>query len=173
MHPSSEYGYIISDYDGSISFIEKPNKDIAQRLIQERQCSWNSGLFATKVKTILDLLSPLSSWILEPREGKGPSFDIQVLQRFPNIIVQRTFNWGWTDVGSISTIFPLISIDNQNIHHAQCEDEINIINLAKDKKVVCIGLPSSIHVVNTDEGVLIMSKDPSNNSHLKMIAGSF
>ena len=59
------YGYIesksslnINNMEGSKinRFIEKPNEELAKKLIQSKRYTWNSGMFAFKTKTILEEL---------------------------------------------------------------------------------------------------------------------
>jgi mannose-1-phosphate guanylyltransferase/mannose-6-phosphate isomerase len=62
-HPSTQYGYIQTDYFGNIvNFIEKPPLTKAQKLLKESAHTyWNSGLFLFRIATILDRAKEIDS----------------------------------------------------------------------------------------------------------------
>ena len=72
--PEVGYGYIksqkaidVESQNGSIieSFIEKPDKDTAEKLILDNRFSWNSGIFLFKASTILKEIKKFVPEILE------------------------------------------------------------------------------------------------------------
>ena len=70
--PEIGYGYIklknhleirLEGFDIE-SFIEKPNKETAERLIEDNRYTWNSGMFMFKAKEIIKEINKFSPKIL-------------------------------------------------------------------------------------------------------------
>ena len=57
--PETGYGYLrVEKSENSVAkkvggFIEKPSKDLAEKLLKDKQCLWNSGIFLLEQKICL------------------------------------------------------------------------------------------------------------------------
>ena len=111
-YPSEKYGYIIPETNGKVSkvrvFKEKPNKNIANQYI-EQGALWNSGVFAFKVKYILEKahqvidFTDYADLYTKYKTLMKISFDYAVLENEKNIQVMR-FDGIWRDIGSWDTL---------------------------------------------------------------------
>lgn len=170
--PETKYGYIIPSSHG-ITFREKPNLQTAITLIQNNAL-WNSGIFASKVDTVLNSLSSVMNWISHPRPGKAPSFDVVVLQEYKDIYCVHCKNWGWSDVGTWDafTNIPDIREEIQSCKNVVLKDCNNVDVLNRDNgNVVVIGC-NDIRVIVNDGNILIMSSKEDHNNSLKEIAAN-
>src|SRR5690606_20304918 len=52
--PETGFGYIEVIAGGSLRFIEKPDLDTAERLVNEGRSFWNSGMFCFAASTMLE-----------------------------------------------------------------------------------------------------------------------
>lgn len=166
--PETKYGYILPT-NTNVIFKEKPSKDIAIDLIK-KGAMWNSGLFAAKVNTIYDNLGDLTKWVINPREGKAPSFDVAVLQKYNNIYAHKCSEWGWSDVGTweaFTSIPEVKSIINSNSTSKNCNN-IKILNYS-NKNIVTIGC-NDLLIVTHGNNILIMPSVGDYNNDLKEIA---
>jgi mannose-1-phosphate guanylyltransferase len=172
--PETKYGYIIPSSTG-VKFREKPNVSLALELINQNAL-WNSGIFAAHTDLVLQCIISskynIMEWILNPHDGKAPSFDIVVLQEYPNIYAHHCPGWKWSDVGTWDAFTDIPEIkqemnDSSNIIMSECQN-INILNRSQGN-VVLIGCQDLFVVVNSSD-ILIMSNKGDYNNHLKDIA---
>ncbi|PLT35487.1 sugar phosphate nucleotidyltransferase [Bacillus sp. V5-8f] len=168
--PSEKYGYIIPDHTNDQScqkvkhFIEKPSKDLAERLIQSKAL-WNCGVFAFKLQFLIDLLKnkdyPTDYMDLVSNYAQLPkiSFDFEVLEKAQNVIVMP-FDGYWKDLGTWGEFTQvmetnikgrgILSDDSSNVHI------INELNIP----IVINGL-SDVVLAASQDGILISHKDKS------------
>ena len=131
--PETGYGYIQcgarrSDskqrYFKSEKFTEKPDKDTAQRYLQDGNYYWNSGMFAFTIGTIMEEFEKY-----EPRINKHmcKSFDEMVTSfiQMPDIsidyaimeksdrVVTLPLDIYWNDIGSWDSLFEVLDKDEQ------------------------------------------------------------
>lgn len=173
--PETKYGYIIPSLNG-IWFREKPDAETALELIKQ-QALWNSGIFASYVDTVLSGLrnSPYNilDWIISPREGKAPSFDVAVLQEHPIIFAHYCLRWKWSDVGTWESFTAIPEIKDEMIAELStvimkdCKN-VNVLNRSPGN-VVIIGCDDLL-VVTSGSDLLIMPNTGDFNNQLKEIA---
>ncbi|MBP1950565.1 sugar phosphate nucleotidyltransferase [Virgibacillus litoralis] len=136
-YPSSKYGYIIPESEDknqaylSVShFTEKPTEEKAQELIEVNGL-WNCGVFAFKLKYIIDILEemdlPTHFDELLRHYSTLPkiSFDYEVVERAKKIVA-LPYNGSWKDLGTWNTLTEematkqigkgVISEDSKNTH---------------------------------------------------------
>ena len=170
--PESKYGYIIPTSSG-LKFKEKPDKDLAIRLIKQG-ASWNSGIFAATNNLILSCLQKskynLLDWINFPREGKAPSFDVAILQEHPHLLSHLCLNWGWSDVGSWSEFIEIPEI-KKNLNESSYLSKSNNINIVNrgSGNIVVIGC-SDLTIVRNGNDILVLNNKLDYNNELKLIA---
>lgn len=171
--PETKYGYIIPSEEG-IKFREKPDRDTAIQLISQNAL-WNSGIFAASVQLVKLCLdnSPhcIMDWVYYPKPGKAPSFDVAVLQEYPNIYAHHCTNWKWSDVGSFMafTAIPEVraEIENSSVITSACSN-VCVLN-RNQTNIVMIGC-SDLFVIANGSDLLIMSNRADYDNYLKEIA---
>lgn len=167
-YPSEKYGYIIPENKDKIikvkMFKEKPNVDIAKQYI-EQGALWNGGIFAYKIKYVLDIAHKLIEFddyydLYNKYETlQKISFDYAVVEKEPNIQVMK-FDGEWKDLGTWNTLTEAMDekVFGKGILNDTCENThiINELNVP----VLCMGLKDTI-VAASSEGILVTNKEQS------------
>ena len=191
--PETGFGYIEAernhDYEDPKgikikSFIEKPNKEIAEKFIESSKYLWNSGIFLMKTKIVLeqfDLFVPKvlsicnlcikqSSIDLEfLRIDKNNfqncpevSFDIAIMEKTElGIVIPLDIEW--SDVGSWDSIWNISKKDNSGNYLLGnvLSDSIKNCYLRSENKLI-VGIDiENIIVVETSDAVLVVKKESS------------
>ncbi|RYL95896.1 cupin domain-containing protein [Sporolactobacillus sp. THM7-4] len=169
-YPSEKYGYIVpekadtKDYIRVDHFTEKPQKEMAQKLIAE-SALWNCGVFAFRLNYLISKLEalgmPLNYEELVQQFGKLPkiSFDYAVVEKAKNIVA-LPYEGFWKDLGTWNTLTEematqqigrgIISNDSENTH---------LIN-ELDLPVTVLGISNAVVAVSPD-GILVADKEQS------------
>ncbi len=167
-YPSEKYGYIIPDSADNIStvdtFKEKPDEETAKKYI-EQGALWNGGVFAYKLKYVLDKAHELIDFtdyadLFDKYETLTKiSFDYAVVENEKKIQVMR-FAGQWKDLGTWNTLTEAMaeSTIGEAIMNDTCEN-VHVIN-ELDVPVVCMGLKDMVVSVSP-EGVLVSDKEQS------------
>ncbi len=173
-YPSAKYGYIIPKTNGDrLDFIEKPTKEVAQKLI-EQGALWNGGVFGFKVSYLLDVIKKhLPSTEYEYTYDNFMnlpkiSFDYEVVENEENIGMKK-YKGMWKDLGTWNTLTEvmdrkikgnvLLSKSSTNTH------VINELNLP----IIVLGMSNTI-VAASPDGILVTEKEQS--SYLKPLVDS-
>lgn len=167
-YPSEKYGYIIPSsqepISNVISFKEKPDVEAAREYISQGAL-WNGGVFAYKLKYVLDKAHELMDFIdykdlfLKYETFEKISFDYAVVEKERKIQVMR-FSGDWKDLGTWNTLTEVMEescIGNVMLNDA-CEN-VHVIN-ELDVPVLCMGLKDTI-VAASPEGILVTDKEQS------------
>lgn len=122
--PSTEYGYMeLGAGDRVQRFVEKPDVLTAQSYVKSGQYLWNSGMLCGQVSTLLAALKDHSemsyyaamatqyapteyahSWRLHGNmhpHVPARSFDYEVLEKLPQLLVQPCSDFTWKDLGTL------------------------------------------------------------------------
>lgn len=167
-YPSEKYGYVIplDQEDVSVvrTFKEKPDAKTAEKYIQQGAL-WNGGVFAYKLKYMLDKAHELIDFIdYEDLYEKYDtlekiSFDYAVVEKEPNIQVMR-FSGSWKDMGTWNTLAesmeePCVGnvIMDETCHNVHVINELTV-------PVLCMGLKDIVVSVSSD-GILVSDKEQS------------
>jgi len=189
--PETKYGYIIPGStmkqvgqpgtnkvdlgEDRVRFREKPDVTTAQQLITQNAL-WNSGIFCSNLNTVLRCLQTSSSnimdWVIHPREGKAPSFDVAVLQEYHKIYAHYCLKWNWSDVGTWQSFIEIPEIrdqmkDTSGVITSECSN-VNVLN-RNHSNIVVIGCQNLL-VITNGSNILIMPITGDYNSQLKEIA---
>ncbi len=174
-YPETAYGYIQYDGNEVVEFREKPNRETAEKYLEEGNYLWNSGMLFARAKVILgEIKKLLPEHYNLSLDAKRISFDIGVLEK-TKLCKVVPVKFEWNDVGSYSSLDKVFKKDENKsiiLTSAKCrtlQSENNIIiNKEKNKDIALIGLDNII-VVNTEDNILICSKDK--DQEIKKIVG--
>lgn len=163
--PNDKYGYIMPEYNGRVSkvqkFIEKPGLKTAAELIA-KDSLWNTGVFAFKINYILDFAQQkfrvqtydeiISKYDLLP----NCSFDKTVVENEQDLMMLR-FDGKWRDIGTWDDFADVVYSDL--IGKAQAIDctNTNVIN-SLNIPLLAVGLDNLIAVA-TNQGILVLKKN--------------
>ena len=167
-------------------FIEKPNKEIAKKLIQDSRYTWNSGMFLFKASSIINELEKFSPEIinyckiaiekdvldldflrLESESFKKCpkiSIDIAVMEK-TKLGTVLPLNVGWSDIGSWKSLWDISkkNIDGNYINGRVITEKTKNCYLKSEQRIVVgIGIENLI-VVDTCDAVLVANRDQSQN----------
>ena len=176
-YPSEKYGYIIPDTDANVSIVnmfkEKPDAVTAEQYIKQGAL-WNSGVFAFKLKYVLDVAHKLIDFkdyydLFDKYASLTKiSFDYAVVEKEPNITVMR-YVGEWKDLGTWNTLTEEMAepVIGKAILNDKCTDVhvINELNLP----ILCMGLQNVV-VAAGPEGILVSEKEQS--SYIKPFVDS-
>ena len=167
-YQSEKYGYIIPGSAEQVSMVsafkEKPDKKTAQIYI-ERGALWNGGVFACRLKYLLDKAHELIDFedYADLFEKYGElnriSFDYAVVEKEENIQVMR-YEGQWKDLGTWNTLTEAMgenSVGNAIIGNA-CQN-VHVIN-ELNVPILAMGL-SDVVISVSPEGILVSDKKQS------------
>ena len=167
-YPSEKYGYIIPNGAEKVStvsmFKEKPDAITAEQYIKQGAL-WNSGVFAFKLRYVLDVAHKLIDFkdyydLFDKYATLTKiSFDYAVVEKEPQITVMRYIGQ-WKDLGTWNTLTEAMAepVIGKAILNDKCEDVhvINELNLP----ILCMGLRNMV-VAAGPEGILVSEKEQS------------
>jgi mannose-1-phosphate guanylyltransferase len=171
-YPSEKYGYI-RQAGGEVSgFVEKPDAEAAQRMIDEGAL-WNCGVFALKIGYVLEHARKYAEFEsfeqLHAQYGLLPkiSFDYEVVEKESSIGVV-SYGGVWKDLGTWNTL-------TEEMGYVSLGDDVLISESSTNTHVLnMLGIPiiaqdiKDAVVVASHDGILVSSKPGS--SHLKPLA---
>ena len=168
------------------NFIEKPNKDIAEKLIKDSRYTWNSGMFLFKASSIINELEKFSPDIIncckvaiekdildldflrleEESFKKCPkiSLDVAVMEK-TKLGTVLPLNVGWSDIGSWKSLWNISQKNNDGNYingRIIAEKSKNCYLKSEQRLIVGIGIENLI-VVDTNDAILVANKDQSQN----------
>lgn len=186
--PETGYGYIKKLHEverinnNSIykveCFIEKPNKETAEKYFNEGIYLWNGGMFIWKASTILkytnqylpktfEVLAEIAAAeedfeeVLKRRyeEVEPISVDYGIMEKSSDIYVIPC-DFGWDDVGSWTSLERYREKDEKgNVSNQSCIAINSRGNIVMANKKVILNGVEDIIVVETDDYIIISSKD--------------
>jgi mannose-1-phosphate guanylyltransferase len=190
------YGYIeakeLNDNEDPIDgieinkFIEKPNQEIAEKLIKDSRYTWNSGMFLFKASSIISELEKFSPEIINyckiaiEKDVEDLDFlrlETESFKKCPKIsldiaVMEKTklgtvlpLNAGWSDIGSWKSLWD-ISQKNKDGNYINgkiiAEKSRNCYLESEQRLIVGIGIENLI-VVDTNDAILVANRDESQN----------
>ena len=191
--PETGFGYIeardtiSNDNKSSVinKFIEKPNQEVANKLIKDKHFTWNSGIFLFKASSILKELKKFEPNIIDIcREALKKNMkdfyfrriDKEVFKKCPDIsidnaVMEKTdlgivvsLDAGWNDLGSWKSVWEDSKLDkNKNtiIGRAYTKNVDNTFLQSENRLVVGLGLKDML-IVDTNDALLVAKKDSIN-----------
>jgi mannose-1-phosphate guanylyltransferase / mannose-6-phosphate isomerase len=191
--PETGYGYIKRDarIEGSTAyavarFVEKPDRQTAERYLREGDYYWNSGIFLMRADRWLDEISQYHPEILRNcreamntgaqdrdffrvnkqkfNECPSDSIDYAVMEKTERAVV-LPISAGWSDIGAWSALWDICPHDDDgNVIQGDVlvEDTYNSFLVAQHRCLAMVGLDNVV-VVETADAVLVASKDKAQN----------
>ena len=166
-YPSEKYGYIIPR-NGSVDFKEKPELAAAKEYIKQGAL-WNGGVFAFKIKYLLDKAKQLcgTSNYNELFDNyanlKKISFDYAVAEHEKDIKVIE-YDGEWKDLGTWNTFTEAMQ-DATGDNCILGENSVNT-HIVNELSIPIVGLGlKNIVVAASPDGILVSDKEAS--SYLK------
>jgi mannose-1-phosphate guanylyltransferase len=186
-HVETGYGYIVGGAvieDGVLnadSFVEKPAKDVAEKLIQSGNAFWNSGMFMFGAGAFLEELQRHAPRIYDAtkaafaqaeREGPRVIPDAGALEECPSTSIDYAvmepsdriavipIELGWSDVGSWAAVHDLGSKDaagNVVSDNSRAIDSNGCLIRSDGPSIVAIGVRDLV-VIATDDHVLVVPR---------------
>lgn len=187
-YPATGYGYIEAGekIDEQRFFVkqfkEKPDIKTAEQFLSSGNFFWNSGMFMWKIETILDAYKeylPKVAKILEKIDvrwnedglkadisseyAQMPKIpvDIGIMEQAEKRVVIPV-DYGWNDVGSWKALYDISEKDeNNNVINCGYEAIDSKNNYVNSKKFVALIGIDNLVVVESDDALLIVKKDRS------------
>ena len=163
--PSKKYGYIIPDSKELVSnvkeFKEKPDRETAKKYI-EKGALWNAGVFAFKLKYILNKAHEMIDFTdYQDLFNKYStlnkiSFDYAVVEKEQSIQVMR-YAGEWKDVGSWNMMAEVMADKTKgNVTLDETCENTQVIN-ELDIPILCMGCKDMV-VAASGDGILVSDK---------------
>lgn len=183
--PETGYGYIESDGNRVLRFVEKPSLDQAEAYLASGRFLWNSGMFCFAISTMLEqmeqycpaVLSATRACIAQSRLVAGDgcsqlqlevttfsnvpdvSIDYAVMEKSDRVAVVPC-DIGWSDIGSWTA---LGDVDNADANGNRIQGEALIYNArnciiqSNERLVGAVGVEDLI-IIDTPDAVLVADK---------------
>jgi mannose-1-phosphate guanylyltransferase len=191
--PSTGYGYIqrkeplFGNYDFPVfkvrRFTEKPDPQMAKKMVESGNYSWNSGMFIWRSDRILkeidhympDLMARLknisAAWNSPRRDmvlhSEWPqispqTIDYGIMEQADNVAVLPADGLGWSDVGSWDSLFDVLIPDEKgnvviNNSPISFDSKGLLIMAPENKLVVTVGVDDLI-IVDSGDSLLICDR---------------
>lgn len=167
-YPSEKYGYIIptsTDKVAKVStFKEKPDAITAQKYIDQGGL-WNGGVFAYKLKYVLDRAHELIDFtdyadlFSKYDTLKKISFDYAVVEHEQDIAVMR-FAGSWKDLGTWNTLTE--AMEENAVGNVRFDDKCENVHAINEMGVPILAMGLKDVVISASpEGILVSDKDQS------------
>jgi mannose-1-phosphate guanylyltransferase/mannose-6-phosphate isomerase len=188
-HIETGYGYIKTNNNlKTISFVEKPNYEIAKEYIEDGNYLWNAGIFGFKNSNMINYFEKYATDILElcktslefsiykdnilnlPKEYfnncRSISVDYAIMENLcknNENCITIPFNEYWNDIGSFSSLLNQYQkINNESLvikcNHAITLDTDNCYIESYKPIVSTIGINNLI-IIDTEDALLVCNND--------------
>lgn len=183
--PETGYGYIESEGNRVISFVEKPSLEVARQFLESGRYLWNSGMFCFQSGRMLqemttycpDILLATKNCIEQSRKATGAKFnqleleptsfalvpensiDYAVIEKSTEVAVVPC-RIGWSDIGSWSALSALSETDtngNQVEGEALLHKVSNCYIRSNERLVGAVGI-DNLFIIDTPDALLIADK---------------
>ena len=165
-YPSEKYGYIIPVSKEKVSkvseFKEKPNMEAAQRYIDAGGL-WNGGVFAYKLKYVLDRAHQLIDFtdyydlFSKYNTLEKISFDYAIVEHESNIAVLR-FAGQWKDLGTWNTLTE--AMEEDIIGDVRVDDTCNNVHAINELGIPLLIMGEENLIVSASpDGILVTTEE--------------
>ncbi|GMM93418.1 mannose-1-phosphate guanylyltransferase [Qipengyuania sp. MTN3-11] len=185
-NPETGYGYIrrgeaLRGGHRIARFVEKPDRETAERLLQTRDYVWNGGIFAFRAGALLEELHrhrPEMADLIGESIQQAQESDAKIMPAAPPFtrIVGESIDYalmentecaavvsadmGWSDIGNWDALMAARPADPEGNRLAGPVDAVECRNVMVDSdgpRVSVVGIEDAIVVIDGDE-VLVMSR---------------
>ena len=176
-YPETGFGYIKTDKENVLQFVEKPDRQTAEKYIKDRNYFWNSGIFMFKASVLFNEavkyapeISKLSNKFDFTKSDEIPfiefdkmpniSIDYAIMEKSDKLALVELES-DWKDLGSWQSIYDINAKDNSGnvfIGHVLDNDPKNSFVYSSSKLVATIGLEDTV-IVETEDAILACKKD--------------
>ena len=191
-YPETGYGYIQIDKSSSSSpskvlkFIEKPDAFLAQKMLQEGNYFWNSGIFMFRASDIIsafelyakNILSNVIKSVDQSFEDlsftnlhrshwsslKEISIDYAIMEKAKNLVA-IPYSSGWSDLGNWDSVWKEFKKGyngvalSKNAHAIECKNTL-LRSESNSQEIVGLGL-EDIVAISMPDAVLVANKNKS------------
>ena len=184
--PNTAFGYIRTHGQRVVRFIEKPSKELAEKIFADDSTYWNSGMLLTRndlLQRELDKYLPaFEEWFRSVTLSEKGNIEIKAnsVENLHKVSIEKgllerckhvamvLLQCDWKDVGNFQ-VYQSIKEgeERQKIVSDSCTD-VTVINDTEHQLVVANGLTDTI-IVNTDDAVYV-SDSKQVNEIKKIIA---
>ena len=188
-YPETGYGYIQLDKSSSKSprkvlrFIEKPDEMLAQKMLDEGNYFWNSGIFMFRATDMIsafelyakDIISDVVKSVDQSVEDLSftkldrsywsnlneISIDYAIMEKAKNLVA-IPYPFGWSDLGDWDSVWRESKQDDngvalsQNAHAIECKNSL-LRSENSNQEIVGIGL-EDIVAISMPDAVLVANK---------------
>lgn len=184
--PETGYGYIESDGNRVLRFVEKPSLEKAKEYLASGRFLWNSGIFCFAAGTMLEqmekhcpaILSATRACIEQSRLATGDGFsqleldsaafknvpddsiDYAVMEKSDQVAVVPC-NIGWSDIGSWSALGDLTAADEKGnrIEGETILHDVNNCYIQSNERIVgAVGINNLI-IIDTPDAILVADRN--------------
>jgi len=189
-YPETGYGYIEGGREVSSGgclikrFVEKPDRDTAERYIRAGNFYWNSGMFAFRAGVMLEEFQKYQSSLYEIMakivSGKrhltkrnyeklnNISLDVAIMEKTKKGVVLPS-DFGWSDIGSWKSLYDFLPKDEKNNvidGDVVAENTENCFIMGRQRLIAVNSLENMV-VVETPDSVFV--SDMENSRDVKNI----
>lgn len=189
-YPETGYGYIEGGMAVSSGgclikrFVEKPDRDTAERYVGAGNFYWNSGMFAFKAGIMLEefkIFQPLifkimtgiiagKSHLTKKRYEKldNISLDVAIMEKTKKGVVLPS-DFGWSDIGSWKSLYDFLPKDEKNNvidGDVVAENTRNCFIMGR-QRLIAVNCLENVVVVETPDSVFV--SDMENSRDVKNI----
>ncbi len=183
-YPETGYGYIESNGEDVLRFVEKPDRKTAEQYVESGNFYWNSGIFCFKAGVFLSELEKYAPAMLEasrkaynaaPREGAlvrvqhdemmaipANSIDYAVMEKSQSVKVVKS-DIGWSDLGSFDSLYhelPHDAVGNTvNPRHLSVDSK-NCLVMGQQRQISTIDLEDML-IIDTPDALLVAPRASS------------
>lgn len=183
--PETAYGYIETENNRVLGFVEKPSLEQAQSYIESGRFLWNSGMFCFAAGTLLremqlhcpDILAAVRKCMDQSRRMDGKEFsqldldpntfkeipdnsiDYALMEKSDQIAVVPC-SIGWSDIGSWDALSKLTTADAKNNRvegEALLFDAANCYVQSHERLVAAVGVENLL-IIDTPDALLVADK---------------
>jgi mannose-1-phosphate guanylyltransferase len=183
--PETGYGYIESEGNHVIRFVEKPSLEKAQEFVESGRFLWNSGMFCSSSGLILqemaqycpDILSATKTCLEQSQKAEGKNFNqIELDPHSFALVPEKSIDYavienskqvavvpcriGWSDIGSWNALSTLLEPDaagNRVEGDAMLYDVSDCYIRSSERLVGAVGI-DNLFIIDTPDALLVADK---------------
>ncbi len=184
--PETGYGYILANGNNVEKFVEKPDKETAEKYIADGNYFWNSGIFCMHAGSFLEELNLLAPVIAAQAAKAVAGAQKSSTDKWQQLEIQRAdfeniqsvsvdyavfeksqkvgivpCDIGWSDIGSwneLGALYPADEHKNNILGNVMCKETNNCIIHGGERLIATLGIKDLV-ISDTVDTVLVAHKD--------------